>query len=404
MPQPTLPPTPASSTDLKGKQDDAVLRSNVEAFDLPPAAMSSRYALSEDAHADRIHQSGRTRKDDLYGNSKSNGRSLPPPPVRSRKIIQMKPKPRPRTHQAHENGNDMASLAPGPTGKTKVVAASESKKKQGNGSSSGRKIARKTAHSLIERRRRSKMNEEFGVLKDMIPACAGQDMHKLAILQASIDYVRYLKRCLEHMPNHHSRAESSAVSSPLHSNKQGDDTSPNLDDDENGPSEDSDGEDRPCDEMEVDDSRHEEHRPVSALQTWYKPFAPGSDALTPTSPPFSAKSSAYLPVSSVPQCELPSPAYSAGLSYERLNGPFGQSSSRSAPTQTSPALLPQTRGSNSASQLDHEASTALLMLNALDRRDSFTQKVAVSAKPERPGSAFHRSGSRSISVKDLLSS
>lgn len=27
------------------------------------------------------------------------------------------------------------------------------------------------------------MNEEFGVLKDMIPACKDQDMHKLAILQ-----------------------------------------------------------------------------------------------------------------------------------------------------------------------------------------------------------------------------
>jgi hypothetical protein len=37
---------------------------------------------------------------------------------------------------------------------------------------------------LIERRRRSKMNEEFGVLKDMIPACTGE-MHKLAILQVS---------------------------------------------------------------------------------------------------------------------------------------------------------------------------------------------------------------------------
>jgi hypothetical protein len=30
------------------------------------------------------------------------------------------------------------------------------------------------------------MNEEFGVLKDMIPACKGQEMHKLAILQVSI--------------------------------------------------------------------------------------------------------------------------------------------------------------------------------------------------------------------------
>ena len=59
------------------------------------------------------------------------------------------------------------------------------KKKQPSSTSvAGRKIARKTAHSLIERRRRSKMNEEFGVLKDMIPACTGE-MHKLAILQVS---------------------------------------------------------------------------------------------------------------------------------------------------------------------------------------------------------------------------
>jgi len=39
------------------------------------------------------------------------------------------------------------------------------------------------------------MNEEFGVLKDMIPACTGE-MHKLAILQASIEYIRYLEDCV----------------------------------------------------------------------------------------------------------------------------------------------------------------------------------------------------------------
>ena len=36
------------------------------------------------------------------------------------------------------------------------------------------------------------MNEEFGVLKEMIPACQGQEMHKLAILQVSIGRVRLL--------------------------------------------------------------------------------------------------------------------------------------------------------------------------------------------------------------------
>lgn len=65
------------------------------------------------------------------------------------------------------------------------AAKAGNKRKSANAgtTAAGRKIARKTAHSLIERRRRSKMNEEFGVLKDMIPACQGQEMHKLAILQ-----------------------------------------------------------------------------------------------------------------------------------------------------------------------------------------------------------------------------
>ena len=43
------------------------------------------------------------------------------------------------------------------------------------------------------------MNEEFGVLKDMIPACEGVEMHKLAILQAGIEYVRYLEGCVSQL-------------------------------------------------------------------------------------------------------------------------------------------------------------------------------------------------------------
>lgn len=40
------------------------------------------------------------------------------------------------------------------------------------------------------------MNETFAIMKDMIPACTG-DMHKLDILQASIDYMQYLEDCVE---------------------------------------------------------------------------------------------------------------------------------------------------------------------------------------------------------------
>jgi hypothetical protein len=80
------------------------------------------------------------------------------------------------------------------------------------------------------------MNEEFGTLKDMIPACTGQEMHKLAILQvrsslstnpclaitttdkqqASIDYVNYLEKCIRDLktagPSHTPAAPPSPTS------------------------------------------------------------------------------------------------------------------------------------------------------------------------------------------------
>ena len=71
-----------------------------------------------------------------------------------------------------KKGTVAAAVTNGPSGK----------KQPSSTSAAGKKMARKTAHSVIERRRRSKMNEEFAVLKDMIPACKDQEMHKLAIL------------------------------------------------------------------------------------------------------------------------------------------------------------------------------------------------------------------------------
>lgn len=84
-----------------------------------------------------------------------------------------------------EGGREQPSNEAPKTSTNKAAATTPKKKLPSSTSVAGRKIARKTAHSLIERRRRSKMNEEFGVLKDMIPACTGE-MHKLAILQVSL--------------------------------------------------------------------------------------------------------------------------------------------------------------------------------------------------------------------------
>jgi hypothetical protein len=97
----------------------------------------------------------------------------------------MKPRedPSPETPSSSSKTASKSGSGAGPA----TAAAAGTKRKQPSATSAaGRKIARKTAHSLIERRRRSKMNEEFAVLKSLIPACTGE-MHKLAILQ-----VRYV--------------------------------------------------------------------------------------------------------------------------------------------------------------------------------------------------------------------
>jgi len=81
-----------------------------------------------------------------------------------------------------------------------------------------RKKEHKTAHSIIEKKRRIRMNREFEALKYLIPACRnnlgqnggggggngngngngnnGEGMYKLTILQATVDYIKYLHQVI----------------------------------------------------------------------------------------------------------------------------------------------------------------------------------------------------------------
>ncbi|KXT06427.1 hypothetical protein AC578_6045 [Pseudocercospora eumusae] len=204
MPRPNPPPTPGSSSDIRGKEGTAA----ASTFNLPPTAyqeqadrLSTSSATPSANGSDSSYRpvspglpadTPRKRPSSHHGPVITRDDfALPPPPTRSRKIIQMKP----RESDVHETPTVSASSQPA-NGKGGAQAGSKRKQNSTGQTAAGRKIARKTAHSLIERRRRSKMNEEFGVLKDMIPACKGQEMHKLAILQASIEYLRYLEQCV----------------------------------------------------------------------------------------------------------------------------------------------------------------------------------------------------------------
>jgi hypothetical protein len=195
MPRPTMPPTPGSSTDIKAK-DGPPFNPLQMSFELPPPAMSTsesrppsasaKSSSAKSSSASSYHPTSpkspvaapalRRRPSTTLSGAKELF-ALPPPPTRSRKIIQMKPRCPP------EDSLVGAASAPKPGAGKGATSTSQNKKKPPSATSvAGRKNARKTAHSLIERRRRSKMNEEFAVLKNMIPACAGE-MHKLAILQ-----------------------------------------------------------------------------------------------------------------------------------------------------------------------------------------------------------------------------
>lgn len=227
MPRIILPPTPQPSTDIAAKSApplsglelsfalpppalEAIVPSNLKVastcyFDssAPTSSLSSSTSSSYQPLSPTspgIAERGNTpadapkkrRRSSVPEKPKSQPRAqkrktekitLPPPPSRRPKIIQMQPQQSPSSSASSADGPSQ-STPPEPNKSRKAAAKAD---KPGDDekptTAVGRKIARKTAHSLIERRRRFKMNEEFGVLKGMIPACKGVEMHKLAILQ-----------------------------------------------------------------------------------------------------------------------------------------------------------------------------------------------------------------------------
>jgi hypothetical protein len=227
MPRPILPPTPVASTDISSQEKPC--RVSLEtSFTLPPPAMPSQdrdspiTTISPNSSSassynpatptsptyKALNTSPRLKRTSSGSNKKPTKEdiTLPPPPTRPRKIIHMKPKSSVEQANVPSTSSPASKAVP-----TSPPSISNAKRKTPSSTSvAGRKIARKTAHSLIERRRRSKMNEEFGTLKDMIPACDGQEMHKLAILQASIDYVRYLENCVRELKEANKNSENAA--------------------------------------------------------------------------------------------------------------------------------------------------------------------------------------------------
>ncbi|KAK7744186.1 hypothetical protein SLS53_003707 [Cytospora paraplurivora] len=466
MPRAALPPTPAPSTDIIGQDGTKQLPQSQLAFELPPPAIKSRPASSHDTG--KVNAPGspesqvspktpypiqpseavksRRRSSAATAANKDNDFALPPPPTRSRKIIQMKPWPqddkRPAGRPAGGKGpagstkrGGAAAAAADATPATANAAPGPARKKQPSANSAaGRKIARKTAHSLIERRRRSKMNEEFSVLKDMIPACTGE-MHKLAILQASIDYVRYLHECIEKLKAQREDPRSPAEISGLPTQPSGrehhDPEQRRLCRADLGEEEEQQQQHPPDVEM-----TSPEATPSPTYSTHPSAYHPTHHQETPASPAPVARNPAprhdSYPSSS--SSSAPSAAAAAAAAAEHHRHYSYSYSYSSTATASSPAFGPQVGGygagagagagaggyayapscNDSASgsaltspaldplgerDLDQEAMAALLMLNT-DRRGTVSGVSGGGGAAPRGGGG---GSGRGMSVRDLLS-
>ncbi|KXJ91913.1 hypothetical protein Micbo1qcDRAFT_161958 [Microdochium bolleyi] len=387
MPRPSMPLTPGSSSEIKG-QDNAKDLSHLQmAFELPPSAIPG----SNNGSADRTSPSSvspkasypvqpseavKARRRSSAAQQQKETFALPPPPTRSRKIIQMKPQTQAEPAEPVSSAKTKANTP----NATKAAPEAGSKKKQPSSTSAaGRKIARKTAHSLIERRRRSKMNEEFAVLKGLIPACTG-DMHKLAILQASIEYVRYLEDCVATLK---SQCDAQAsLPAPADFRPSAPQDKDQFDEDE------EEEEDVPQVEVQEDvEMTGASSTPISTTHNRSPTFLQ-HDSVRSRQPSVSPalvaqearqRQQSYSSISTADHrhysvsSSVTSPMFRGqGHDYAASIGSISHSA------LTSPALMPQ--------QEDHEATAALLMLNA-DRRGTFSTSTA-----------------RGMSVRDLLSS
>ncbi|KAK4507729.1 hypothetical protein PRZ48_001464 [Zasmidium cellare] len=409
MPRPNPPPTPGSSSDIRGKEGAP----GAPAFNLPPTAFQEPDRASTSSATPSANGSDSSYRpvSPSSPNDMSRKRSaaqagpvitkddfsLPPPPTRTRKIIQMKP----RESELQEPAPAPAAQQQ-PAGKAQP-AQTGSKRKQNNAgtTAAGRKIARKTAHSLIERRRRSKMNEEFGVLKDMIPACKGQEMHKLAILQASIEYLRYLEQCVSDLQaqNNNSPRPQPPPGKPV--------------DDEEDEDEDEEMED---DQEDAGTSTPNTTGPAKSTSGISLPSLSQITTTTTTSPSiFSSGAGRHYSISSAASSYSPyfhsnqaSPAFGPQLHHVSTAPPFGSQFGLGSPalkpvdsasqlrhiaenaTELSEKQRQAAKSGRSEQELDQEATAALLMLNH-DRRNFRAAHESDSGR-----------ASTGMSVRDLL--
>ncbi|KAF9153602.1 hypothetical protein BGX20_004869, partial [Mortierella sp. AD010] len=111
-------------------------------------------------------------------------RSAPNSPQR---FMMLPPQTAPTMALAHQS-NNQSKTSSSTAAKHRVSSGTKAVDQE------AREMMRKVSHSAIERRRRERINDKILQLKHLVPACVDEDhLHKLSILQSTIEYIQYLK-------------------------------------------------------------------------------------------------------------------------------------------------------------------------------------------------------------------
>ncbi|KAG0357141.1 hypothetical protein BG005_003889 [Podila minutissima] len=208
-PTPQHHPQHFSSPHQSPRYDRILPKQSIPAMNLPASALASstsvfqvapsRPSLSSYPSSDKKGSSssfgGSTPQFPSPHSSAIDSRSAPGSPQR---YLMLPPQVAP--------SSSSAAAAPRSSGRTSkknsASGASSSSKRRSSSSAKvidqeTRDMMRKVSHSAIERRRRERINDKILQLKHLVPSCVDEDhLHKLSILQSTIEYIQHLKRFL----------------------------------------------------------------------------------------------------------------------------------------------------------------------------------------------------------------
>ncbi|KAG0335252.1 hypothetical protein BG000_007664 [Podila horticola] len=208
-PTPQHHPQHFSSPHQSPRYDRILPKQSIPAMNLPASALASSTSVFQVAPSRPSLSS--YPSSDKKGSSSSFGGSTPQFPSPHSSAIDNRSAPSsPQRYlmlppQVAPSSSSSSSAPQGSSGRASKKNSSSGTTTSKRRSSSSAKVVdqetrdmmRKVSHSAIERRRRERINDKILQLKHLVPSCVDEDhLHKLSILQSTIEYIQHLKRFL----------------------------------------------------------------------------------------------------------------------------------------------------------------------------------------------------------------